>query len=134
MKRLLKPLLFSLATGLFLLGSTLCAQAQATVRASFDDSGTITLPDSPAPANMYELDISQLNFADVNEAVKFFSSFNTENAYIRPVVSHGIAVLYLRSDSDQTVEGWNTYLTKHPLAIADGKAKLTQPETINPKN
>lgn len=130
----MRHLILFFATGLFFLGTAVSAQAQEAIRASMDESGTIILPDSPEPASMYEFDISQLKFADVNAAVEFFRPFNSEEAFIRPVVSNGIAVLYLRNHSDRSVDEWNAFLTERPLSLSDLKEKSAEPASINPKN
>ena len=130
----MRKLYLAFASGLFFLGSLTIAQAQEAVRASMDENGAITLPDSPEAASMYEVDISPLGFTDVNEAVEFFAPFNTDEAFIRPVISHGIAVLYLRNHSDRSVDQWNDYLTEHPLPLSNLKGKSAEPESETPKN
>ena len=97
-----------------------------------DEAGVIKLPESPSPVQVYEFEISELNFENVQEAVDFFQPFNSDEAFVRPVISQGIAVLYLKGDGTKTVQQWNAFLSEHPLPIADLKSDASDTQPNNP--
>lgn len=126
----MKRLLFATLAALFLTAG-FNAKAQETVHATVDDRGVIALPETPQPAQSYEFDITDMSFADEREAITYFRDFGTDQAFVRPVLSRGIAILYLdvKNHPDRSVEAWNDYLTEHPLP---SRAEVQPADSPNP--
>lgn len=110
----MKKLLF-LITSLLLVGFSpeLIAQKYAAISAE----GAVLLENQVALEEVYEIDISNLNFSSQQEGLDYFRELNTPIAFYRPAVDLQKAFLYLQLNEqpEWTTADWNTYLLQHPI-------------------
>ena len=130
----MRRILFSLTLAAVLTFTAFTAQSQTLRQATIDDSGVISLPATDTPERAYQFDISDLQFASIQEAVDFFKEFNTNEAFVRPILNQGIAVLYLPDADEKSVGQWNAYFTERALPVNDVKSKETPAEPTNPNH
>ena len=103
-----KLVLFLLLT--FLIGSPIWAQSNTT-KAELTENGIIQLPENEPLSNSYEINISDLNFQSEAEAVAFFSNYNGDGFFMRPVFHKNIAIVYLqlKENPEWSVAEWNAH-------------------------
>lgn len=109
--------LFLLLTAMLLTFSI--ASAQSAREASINPDGSIALPTEQVLSELYTVDITSLNFENLEEAVNYFSDFNSELVAIRPNLSNNTAYLFVQKSKkpDWTIEDWNDHLSE--LVIFD---------------
>jgi len=103
--------LFTFVLLTFLFGSPAWAQIE-TIKAELTQSGIIQIPENEPLTHMYEINISDLNFTNQAEAIAFFKDYNGDGFFIRPVVHHDIAMVYLQlsQNPERSIDDWNTHL------------------------
>ena len=94
-------------------------KAQVAREADINPDGSIALPTEQVLSELYTVDIASLNFENLEEAVNYFSDFNSELVAIRPNLSNNTAYLFVQKSKkpDWTIEDWNDHLSE--LVIFD---------------
>jgi hypothetical protein len=103
-------------------------QAQ-TQSAAIARKGHIILPAETALQEVYEFDISPLNFENELDAVAYFRDRADQFYFYRPVLAEQKALLYLQLEAqpDWTINDWNVHLKKR--TVISGTENLTKTST-----
>jgi len=106
---------------LFLLPAILMAsvsiQAQDVAELIINNNGTLSLPQDTELTERYSFDISSLEFSSLEDAVEYFSDFNSKYLAFRPDISNQTAHLYLQLSKrpQWTIEQWNDLLSTNVI-------------------
>lgn len=85
--------------------------AQATLR----HDGSLKLDVDQPLTEAYEVDATQFNFYNLEEAIAYFKEVNTDLVIYRPVLHNDLVMVYLqlKKQPSWTIEDWNAYLEEH---------------------
>ena len=106
----------------FVMSSPIWAQSNVS-KAELTKTGIIQLSLNEPLSDSYEINISDLKFKSETEAVAFFSNYNGDGFFMRPVFHQNIAIVYLqlKENPDRSVAEWNAHFNE-----AMAKKVLTQ--------
>ncbi|HKL40557.1 MAG TPA: hypothetical protein VJ894_07755 [Cryomorphaceae bacterium] len=96
-----------------MLFSSLALFAQAENTLSIQENGTFEIP-STNLKEVYSLDISSMEFSQIEEGVEFFSEKNTDLIMFRPNADGTTATVFLQLSKrpEWTVSEWNNAISE----------------------
>ncbi len=107
-----QAILLAFGFSLVMLFFGLTAGAQDVATAQLNTDGVIQLPADSEVQNMYQIDVSHMNFADDMDMIAFFRPYSCDLFTVRANPSSGVVALglQLRGREDWTVQQWNSAL------------------------